>query len=961
MHKIFLQKNNSCFSNNVENKLNVDFSTKIRLLPNNDLSKEFSLNTQYNKERDNCDRFRLIIGINPICSNILFNSKTEIIIDEGSFNPSIVCDCNSANTNNILIKKSTHAKNATNSTETITYLDAIRNTEYSHPELGNFTYHCGFDIFNNHMLRNKGYIHVNKLNTSYSNDSNVYNTIEDFSRDKIGNIIEQNINTEYRKDNFNTQMHLYRFDSILTMKDAFLERCKERDGWWGFVNPTNINIPNREDESILTNRLLNNRDACDFIDLYPDRSLYSFNPKYNKFKNRLEKNWDYCITYPFKNDYEKINEVCGGENSSIRVNFIKKSNPSGVEILECHSYFKHNLKFGDYINLYYKDGNNFQCYVKPLKIESIGDGTGDNNEKIFNIKYSDISSLINFIKKDDNEKTIYDGHFFYKKNVNGNECQYYFRKFKKLKNIDGSDLRNDINKIAFGKNIYGDDMSQIIFTDDININSLVDNNNRPLSKIYFTVIKRNAGHDIWYRDYKNSNSDKDKGSDAVEYSHCFGKVTSGLDFSGMKEEPFDYNIHRLHNLDFKDNIETAFNIDKNQIEIINYNENTAEVELKVWEGKTFEVIKINISNSLLSEIRTFLMWGESVLKIPKTINDNVMIGNNGQTIINNDNKGITINDDEFYGDVVEYDNTNCKETIISNVYHRVNTAQRECFDSCFKNIYQDKIVHDDYDIGIVNGAQNFKVSTYYLNDVINSDTEKKNSYEYDTNLVFANIMPEGSFYNPHTQIDLKEEDGIISNAPAKLINYNSEDIIIGIENDKEVLIINVPTNYGFYKGDYIAFYDINTNNTIWGEIIKTENNGFTLYINIDIDIDLNDFKYKSRKYKAYWSPNNVPIYANFLPKNRKFVWRKLLGQSELKNTSPLYDMTFSNGRLYVEKNINFFLRRQDPFGNYGLSKPITSTIGKQYTNPSDDFSIPGDKQIDFTGVLYSNNNYDNCY
>ena len=30
----------------------------------------------------------------------------------------------------------------------------------------------------------------------------------------------------------------------------------------------------------------------------------------------------------------------------------------------------------------------------------------------------------------------------------------------------------------------------------------------------------------------------------------------------------------------------------------------------------------------------------------------------------------------------------------------------------------------------------------------------------------------------------------------------------------------------------------------------------------------------------------------------------------------------SNGRLYIEKNINFFLRRQDPFGNYGLSKPL---------------------------------------
>ena len=93
MKEIFLQSNNGCFSNDVENKLNVNFSTKVRLLPNNDISKEFSLNEQYNKERDECERFRIILGINPICSNVLFNPKSEIVINEGSSATTVICDC----------------------------------------------------------------------------------------------------------------------------------------------------------------------------------------------------------------------------------------------------------------------------------------------------------------------------------------------------------------------------------------------------------------------------------------------------------------------------------------------------------------------------------------------------------------------------------------------------------------------------------------------------------------------------------------------------------------------------------------------------------------------------------------------------------------------------------------------------------------------------------------------------
>jgi hypothetical protein len=860
MREVFLKSNDSCFSNNVESNLNVNLSTKVRLLPNENLSELFSLNDQYNKERDECNKFRLILGINPICSNVLYNAKTEVVIDEGSSNVNVIVDDNKISSDNSIIKRSE-------------YMDAIRNTEKSHPELGNYTYHCGYNIFNNHMLRNDGFVHVNKEKQLSNNGT--YNTIADYLRNSQGEVIKQDIGVKYTSSPEGTNMHLYRFDSVISMRTAFLERCEEIDGWWGFINSSNINIPNRNDETILTNRIINNKKACEFIDLYPDRSLYSFIPKYNKYRKRLEKNWDYCITYPYENDYTLIDTVCGGRNGAIRANFHKRYNSNGIEVLQCESYFKHNLKINDYINIYYTDNQGEG--VKRVRVETIGDGLGENKDKVFTIKLSDVISIL----PDENS------HFFFKRLSGGDECQYYFRKFKKLKNIDDSDLKSDINKIAFGKNIYGDDTAQIIFTDDINIEGLVDNNGRPVSKVYFTVVKRNAGYENWYIE-NNFNDEK------IEYSHCFGKVTSGLDFSGIKDEPWNYNVHRLHNLD------TA-------------------IEEPI--GKT-----------------TLDVWGDAVSSEVLSIEDNITIGW-----------------DDFYGDVVEYDIANAKETIISPIYHRVNTAQREVFNEKYRDILQDKIVSDDYDY--VNGTNSqFKIETYYLNDVVNSTTEWSSSSvasvaqvgEGEKKLIYGNIMPEGNYYNPHFQIDLKYEDDVVSEAPAKLLNTNK----ISINGDNVVVIEDIPTNYGFYKGDFIAF--LYENITKWGEIIKIEENGFKLHVQLDENIEI-------KNYKAYWSPNNVPIYAKLLPNKRKFTWRKLLNQSELKNTNPLYDMTFSNGRLYIEKNINFFLRRQDPFGKYGLSTPIFNDNNKVYSNPMDDYNIPGSKQTDFSGVIYSINNFDNCY
>ena len=105
--KIFLEKNRSLISTNVERKIDVDLSTKTRLLPNHNLMDNFSLYKQYNKERDECNKFRVILNVNPICSNVLYNVRTEIVINEGSSGCTLLIGDKS-------LSKSTYAHTATN-------------------------------------------------------------------------------------------------------------------------------------------------------------------------------------------------------------------------------------------------------------------------------------------------------------------------------------------------------------------------------------------------------------------------------------------------------------------------------------------------------------------------------------------------------------------------------------------------------------------------------------------------------------------------------------------------------------------------------------------------------------------------------------------------------------------------------------------------------------------------------
>lgn len=131
-------------------------------------------------------------------------------------------------------------------------------------------------------------------------------------------------------------------------------------------------------------------------------------------------------------------------------------------------------------------------------------------------------------------------------------------------------------------------------------------------------------------------------ADTVEYSHCFGNVTSGLD---LPDDVVDFNVRKLYN---------------------------------VFSGQC--------KQSYLNGLQTILEdapVGNFIDGTPLPIESGITLGEYG----------------EFYGDIVEFNRTTFIEVTIEKMYHRFNTAQRECLmNDKYYDIHYDELVGDLYDV-----------------------------------------------------------------------------------------------------------------------------------------------------------------------------------------------------------------------------------------------------------------------
>lgn len=847
--------------------LNLGLGTAVKEILNTNATAEVDVDGVYQDELNSSKKYRLIFTINPVCSNVLFNALTEVASEAESEHASLVPNIDwGAISGNCY------------STEKATRKQCIRDTEYSHPLIGGFTYYPGADMFNNHILRQDGFVFINprlerdpEKETLYKVDSNnnfvsggdidIFNTIRDTQRDIDRNVLQTPAtDTDGSYKTSKKRRHAYNTSNILSFDEAYENNLKENNGWFGFYNKSMLNTSSDSEKAI--NKVINYSDslAGDFIDMFPDRTRFSFVPHMNvKQGNRMEKNWDYCLTYPFEND-EKHPIVCDEETGINGLEFAYitgyTTDTGKSRILLLSTSSKHNLKENDTIRLYC---GNALDEVFETTVKGFGDFEGNLKEYYFSI--------------DEDERISQSGRFC--KMVFNQPCRYYFRKFKKLPNFSGignhseitdsntQDFDSEISKLAFASTVYGDDTVQIVYTDDIDLSALSDNLGRPITDIYLTIVKNNEGHDEWY---KLTGTTANAAAENVKWSSCFGKVSSGLDLPSNVEDnekfSFDYNVRKLHGIDRRTSLGEIF--------LDTYGE--------IWKDN----------------------------RGPLPVEDDLLISN-----------------DVFYGDLVEYSPLQVKETVIEEVFHRFNTLQREEMSLVNAEGYDfiyDDIVSDDEDIHSAITSST-KADTFVC-------VERKYNTYYDNSSrvtlnVPANLFPEGYFYKPHYRIHVADFNDVIAQSSDTQMEYS--DFFIG--GDYIVFKTEEPIVAG---SEVILIENASPYRTVLNAstVTNTFNKDEGKY-EIRCKIALNDGYDAGNKYKMFLKTEGIPSYAERYPDNSgRYLWRGLKNFSEVSPESEIYGLPFANGAHYIYKGLNFFLRRQDPDGKYGLNVTEEKLIEK---------------------------------
>lgn len=257
--------------------------------------------------------------------------------------------------------------------------------------------------------------------------------------------------------------------------------------------------------------------------------------------------------------------------------------------------------------------------------------------------------------------------------------------------------------------------------------------------------------------------------------------------------------------------------------------------------------------------------------------------------------------------------------------------------------------------------ENFIVSSYTLNKIETEDGDK---------LPFpGNINPEGYFYSPFQQVQLKELDDNLQTLSTRRVNFvpsaDTTNVIMssvtfyrtesGYFEDKIISVITIksPISYPFIIGQPFCIYDVMEDVTYRGHLDAfetTKDAAPLLTITTEAEISYNglsgledeDNTRKSR-YIISFLEDNAPEYAEYIPSIGKLVWRGPKKMSDLTADSPIYNMPFTNGRLYIHKNIDLFVRRQDSHNEFKLLHPSLD-------NPLRRFQIEGNPRIDFDAI-----------
>lgn len=893
--------------------MNVSLNGKRKLLPTNDYGCVINQYEQYTKERKACSTIRLTCQVNPICSNVLFNDITEVVKYEGSDYVSVLnygIGKNLSNDlNNVIGKNSKSIGFWTNENNQYGsfvdgnnyFINAIRDTQLSNDKCG-FVYHCGLDILNNHLIRTTSFKTVCDIQSK--DDS--FNTLGDYMRTVDGEKVQDVVYyPEGISDTNEKQIdyHLYQYDDILSFKNTISTKLiQKHNGWVGFVNTAKLKTYEKDfaSSTILSiERPIMYKNGGDFIDMYPGRDLYSFVPKYNSYKKRVEKNWEYCITYPSSSTtlgLESVIETNDNINALKAIYFDENtSSDNGTKQIVIYSIVKHGLKSGDYVNIYKTYGTTNSSAKTTEKVMNSVEVMDVVDDYIFTISNSSMQISDNwvYLSSEDLEKSklvignktyILDSaskqfyyqesepsvkyyivnsnyvnldkaslNISYKKVVSDIECEYYARIFSRLPNFKwaSEDTSSEyqiykenekvLNEYKGYKYSFENHVSRLAFAKNIysdDIGEIVYTDNIDIANLHDNLGRPLTSLYITF--FKNNRGYKEwYGYDYPNWSeNTITDDNENIEFSHCFGN-LTCGIECCDEAKYESNIPNIHKLTSDSIVAL-------DIENINGENRKY-------SNNCDADKYEIIYWS----------------------------------DKNFYGDICCYDNYNALETTLQPIMHRFNTAQRESKNKNFANFGYDEITSDDYDVG----------GTYTINTTKFDDV--------------SNNKREGYYYKASYEIPIKSF-GVLESAMPDMLDI------------KKITPTEITTlSYHYLTiGDKAMMYDTKKDKYYTLITVKGNNDNYRTFSYKAYDEDGNqvvDLAFDKENLKLFKLDNlDIPSYAKLLKDGTcRYIWREIINNGmdshEMVETYP-----FTNGAFYINKRIDIYVRRQDPYDEYGL-------------------------------------------
>jgi len=908
-----------------DNFLNIELKGDNSLIEETDIQTMLDLNEQYIKERENCTKYRLTITINPICTNVLCN-PTSTIIQRGTTNDILI-------TNRVVedgfgLPKSEMTKFIYNP------VGAIGNN--------NVDYYMGYDIFDNVYFR------TNSIRRGRYMD------------DTVETVMGQNVTrVEYA----------YMRDNINGYDQAIRENMVESDGWIQCINPSRIMI--WEVKSGETTHSLKNTSKiafvkggnCEKTDLFPNREMLLFNTlfKYNS-ANRLinEENWSYFLSYPCENIYDhwlthtpNTSTIPSVNNSSHGIPIINieiidaEKSPFNKPTLILETAYSNKFKVFNKIRLYYGNQQEADYTIQRIK----------DDRKFYIL--SNASNLLPFEKS----TSVISFECRVKKVVNGIPCDYYIKKFRKIPNwkfesekITSGNIEEKLqtNKIlfnntkynlAYSNNIFSDKMVQITFTDSVDINLLKDNLGRPLTKIYLTIYKNNEHEVDWGSYLTRRCNDANRPKNEVFQARLIDESYK-TDFQRYwSQNSVGYELAYSNKNIIRDDIRLGLNY-RNRYPNIYCFHNLSHTSNPNHEHKITISYNVNYRNSLSADERLPFIWPYSPNSIESVKPIDV------KTNIEDPDKLY------YYGDICEFDKSNFTETVLSKSQYRFNTVNRE------SDLFHDTAI-------ITHGIALFNSDGISSLDTVNAPAVS-NQYKPDTGentfqpspnttaffgnttlpddctsvkdsnnrmiyrgVIQAGPRPEGYYHQSHYPISLKWYESELHyksfyrvyftttfNPPVNITEYI-------LSNPNRVATERCVDTESGKNLEFIPFFTRTKHNLLQHTILKViwlhdsieREKAFVITttrederkILIPFDQELYDYINISpvtniNSLEVYVYDYDTPLWARHIGQGR-FVWRNIMSGDDAAVNS-LEEYPFTNGNIYVHKQINFFLRRQ---------------------------------------------------